>query len=298
MKLPLVYPIYNKNKINLDKIESSDVPQLKKINYGMNIYVDNFKVDFDYNKNLLDYNFNNWDDFNIPISQSLLELWEIFCILDLKTEKTINSNLEFIDEFVTEFNKKNKTSLKKSKSESDIYFHKFSELNNIDENIWVNFTVKLISNNIPVKNNGILILQVFDTKTDSSVSLINYLTSLSKESFIIKPSVISHFYDSKFLILKGLKTDIKIKIPKINDDNFIILETIITDDLKQIIQKINSDSNYNKFNESIKIFNIIDDDKSGCLKEIDIINKQHENKNKWIKFFQEKDLLNKLIIKL
>lgn len=305
MIYPLIYqlPKLSPIKINQNEITFDDQIQPKLLKYGSNYMIDNLPLlnitSSKHHTDMLPFNLpQSITPFKNQLNQTTMELIEILTLFNLiKKNQSFSSNVQPKD-ILTELETLFKIKIPSEKKAS-IVFHKFSEID-IDENIWINLIMGNINNIFSsVQKDGNVIIQLFSFQTKAAVDILYYLSSLAKESFIIKPSVISDVFDCKYLVLLNV-TEV---VPKINPvPKNLYLASLLSDDLTKLIptiQNVNSILLSKKFISFHKFNTYISDNTIGGIKTQSLKKKQIENMDNWINTFTTKsdqtELMEKII---
>lgn len=230
------------------------------------------------------------ESFNIIFAS----VWEIFTLWNiLKTPQKIQTNdTSLIDDIIA--SNKNSHQHQMTKNSATLSVQIFSPVD-LDENA---LTI-IITNYLPsiidkLEKNSTLLIQLFSIQTQITAELVNYLSSLFNEGYLIKTSVTSDLSDMKFLLLIGLKE--KTTLANISSSDNSYVESIGLSNLDNtIIQCMNSvviPKKYKKFNQikkflDLKVFEGITYD--------ELIQKQNLYTKEWIQTYTTNtDLSEKL----
>lgn len=153
------------------------------------------------------------------VNQTFAEFWEIFTLFNLLTTPQRIYSLTEIPELadiIDAYSKLTQSKTPKSiitKDKPTVFCYKYSDVD-IDENAAVHFITinlpTLLKSQTPGSS---LILQLYSIQTQISIDIINLLSLLYVESYIVKPSAVSDLSDCKYLVLINLIKPVDFKIP-------------------------------------------------------------------------------------
>lgn len=268
----IIYRLYTKNdstekNISMDKTILNDHPSPKLVKFGFNKTTDNFDIigltQNEHYRIGLKFDFDRSDKesiisvgkkvFNISnIDQNFCIFWEI---LNLFGMLSLNQNIltdikNCISGIVSVFKKMTDSKVTSKvhetvppKEKISLVIKKYSDID-LEEDATVDLIINDLKNIFSnLETGSSLILQIFSCQTLVMVELIYYLTSLYKESYIIKPMTSSDLSNEKYLVLCNLKKNAKMfDAPKLSSNTFISSFGIsLPNYFTTIIQCINSE---------------------------------------------------------
>jgi hypothetical protein len=314
------------------KLQESNIyfdknPSPKLIKYGYNNIVE--RLDFtgisagDYYKAGLEVDFDRKDADSIKskinktfsiksANQTFAELWEIlnfFGILGTKQqimtneEDAVNNVVDIYLKISASKHKITVNPIKSTKDKATVVIKKYSDID-IDENAVVQFIIDDLPELMNSQEKGSnLILQIFSIQTQVMVELIYYLSTLYTEAYIVKPMIDSDLFDSKYLVLLGLKESVKISIPKHAKNAFLacILDHPIPESVSIVVQCLNTELIPKKIYIYDTIKKYLDSKVYEGATYQEMIELQNKNTMKWLETFvnvpKMKSLLDDLLSK-
>lgn len=298
-------------KINLndDDIYFDTNPSPKLIKYGFNNMIDQLDLmaitSISYYRAGLNFDFARTGKDSIAtkfskifgtknVDQSFAEFWEIISLFNLfNTNVDIQTShpdtiTDIINAYTLISKSKNKINLINKKGKASLIIHKFSDVD-IDENAAIQFIINdlpnLLSNQTVSAN---MVLQIFGTLTQTMAELIYYLSSLYEESYLIKPSVISEIFDSKYLVLLRLKNQTKFQLPKHSSDVYLASIGInIPDDVVTTIQCMNAETMPSKYKKYYEIKSYLDSKVYEGATYQEMLERHDEYGEKWIETYTD-----------
>jgi len=319
---PIIYLLPISNKIiELNELDFhfENQPSPKLIKYGFNNMGEQLDLialtSVPYYKAGLTIDFDRTDDLSIyargkkifdieNFDQTFSEFWEIMNLFGMlnTNQNILTNNIDTIKDIVHAFshitnsehnftfNKLNNKSKEKAAitatttATATLVIHKYSTID-LDENAAIQLIINDLSMllNVQIKNAN-MVLQLFNLQTQITVEMIYYLSSLYNESYLIKPNATSDLFDSKYLILIGLKDQVKFPTPKNISDAYLINLGIdpIPKNIITVIQCFNSDVIPKKYKLYYQIKSYIDTGNYEGATYQEMIQKQNINMDKWL----------------
>lgn len=300
-------------------------PKLMKFGFNnINEQLDLIKLtSIPYYKTGLDFDFDREDENGIYFKASaqlktdefdleFAEFWEILNIFGLLNNnqniytthpKTIKNIISVYQNYTNSkiiynvIEKETKKSAKTTKTTANLTINKYSNID-IDENAAIQFIINDLPDLFNIQNeNSNMILQLFNMQTKTTAEIINYLTSLYNEAYLMKPTVTSDLSDNKYLILLGLKKTQNFTIPLHPENIYLASLGIkqISNDLVTIIQCMNSDIIPKKYKKYNKIKKYLDTKVYEGATYQEMLNTQNENAKKWLETFLNFDKMKSLL---
>lgn len=298
-QIPKIDPI----KIVTQDISFDDQIQPKLMKYGSNYLINEIStiniISHEHFKDVLVYDLSKWDDFfgTEKVSQTTIEIWEIlFCFGFFKKENdVVTSHPSEMKSVIKAFNGISKTNMTVVDKKASLAFYKLSDIE-LEEGIWCNMVMTQLNDMLSsIQKKATLIIQLMSCQTKATVDIIQFLVSISSESFIIKPTVVSDLLDMKYLVLIGVSNDAIPKIPSVPNKLYLASLTPDKSEIVQSIQSMNADLIPKKFFAYQKIKQYIENSLFGGIETMNMINKQEENKNKWMSLFTKANSMNGLL---
>ena len=227
-----------------------------------------------------------------------------------KDEFIILSDKKDKDDFVKYF-KKNITE-NKSKEEADfitVEIHNVNNLKELTEQYAFNTIIKSVLDVIELqKNGGNLILKIYDTYTEISLNIIEFLKYFYEEVYISKPFTSLQAYSEKFLVCKNFdKSKVskniikkyKNVIEEIEEHkNFKICKLFDDVDIKDTVLKefrtINIEMAVYKYNGLYNYMSFIGLDNKNGVEFEEMLNKNTSASEFWTEVFLNKDNFKKI----
>ncbi|BCS83172.1 putative FtsJ-like methyltransferase [Cotonvirus japonicus] len=321
---PIIYSLPRTTEIlpiDVSEIIFDTNPSPQLIKYGFNNTSDKLNIvsitNSPHYKVGLKFDFQRQDEnsfvmktekiFNHKINETFCEIWEIFNIFNLLGKNTsifTNKSAEInniIDNYIDFFDSNNKYDVlddpSNIKSPINLIFMKYSNIN-LDENA----LIQLIYNDLPMFFNvqdkdSNMVLQLFNIQTQITVELIQYLTSLYTESYLIKPLISSDLFDGKYLVLLGLKNPLKLKLPNNSNDSYLLTLGFknISEDLILSIQCMNANILPAKYELYDKIKSFLDLKVYEGATYQEFIQQQNDSTNKWIEIYTDIDKIKTIL---
>lgn len=312
---PIIYELPKcVDGIPLDEsnIKLDTFPCPKLIKYGFNNVKENMNlinvISDPYYKDGLQFDFDRTDAKSIGqegkkkfgvknFDQTFAEFWELFNLFGLLNQKqTILTNkLKETEELVDAYQKisksKHKISVtdKSSKEKVDTIIQKYSE-KDIDENASFQFIFNDLPKLMSIQEKGSnMILQVFNVQTQVMAQLICYLNCLYDYAYLVKPAITSDLFDSKYLVLIGLRKAIKVSTPKIPNDKYVhsIMNKNIPEELDTVVRCMNSELFPSQISLYLKLKLYVDTKIYDGETNKEMLNAQNENIKKWLETFTD-----------
>lgn len=315
---PIIYILPNIDNIpesNLH-IKFNSNPNAKLIKYGFNNVNEQLNImditSNEYYQNGLEFNFMNKENdsishkiktvFGIKPSQTFCEIWEIMTLFGMfKSNKSIYCNSDILPDVADVVKASNsKITVSDKAKKADIVIYKYSNVD-INENTAVQLIISILSELLGHQAKGSsMILQLFDVQTQPTVEIIYFLSSLYSESFIIKPSIVSDLFSTKYVVLTNLKTEYNLKIPKHNNNAYLQSLGLAkaSNVCDPIIQCMNSKIIPAKYIRYNLIKSYLDTKVYHGATYQELINSQRINAVKWIDMFKDIDKLPALADKI
>jgi hypothetical protein len=319
---PIIYALPKSDEI----IEPSNLniyfdihPSPKLIKFGFNNIDDQLNIlaltTTPYYKAGLEFDFDRQDENSIGtkasaffksknFGQTFGEFWEIFTLFGiLATDQTIFSlrNSEIIKDVVDSYQKISNHKEKYNilggnfnaarKTKANLVVHKYSDID-IDENAAVQFIINDLPDLLDIQQQGSnMVLQFFNLQTNITAELIYLLSMLYKESYLIKPTIVSDLYDTKYIVLLNLKQPFHLDIPSHPSDVYIASLGIkhIPNNYDVIIQCMNSDIMPKKYKRYTIIKSYLDTKVYEGATYQDFIKSQNDHTKKWLETFGDLD---------
>ncbi len=312
----IIYQLPIQEKILLidsSKIIFDNNPSPKLLKYGFNSSVDLLDLtaitSVSYYKVGLQFDFDRTDNDGIVVigkkilgvgnlNQTFFEFWEILSLFGLlNSAPFIKSNKMNIVKEINSIYDKNYASDSKKK-QVETYLHKFSDVD-IDENAFIQlFITELPTILKSQKIESNLILQLFEIQTETLVELIYFLSSYYTDSYLVKPSVVSDLSNSRYLVLTGLKQNIKFDYDAKLKNNLYLLSIglkNIPTNFVNTIQCFNSKLLPEKFHTYYKIKSYLDTKVYEGATYDNMIKIQNQNTSKWFQNFFKNDKINTIL---
>lgn len=234
-------------------------------------------------------------------------LWEIISFIEgyigsKKKSVDVFTNVSDIVEEVTAAHKKihkgntyNVVDSKHKKSVDLVYYH-FSSVE-LDENAYVHLLCQEIVTLLKKQDVGSsMILQVFDINTDILAELIYLMSSFYKETYIMKPSVISDLSDEKYLICLQMQTVPKLPSLSMKDNMYLSdISISVPEVFNYALQCLNADLIPRKLNTYSEIKKYVDSKIYEGVTHNDMIDQQNRNVKEWISTYASPKSVEKLI---
>lgn len=232
---PIIFRIPESDTLSINDIQYSDTPSPKLIKYGFT----NTENDMDFVAMTENANYQNGllvNEENLkkefpgmtPVS---LKINEIIKLFDIPVTNSYVGNIAI-------------SGIKDTKSKTyDLVIQNYSDalVNETDENSSLLLLMKDVSNLLALQKKGSsMILQMSDTKTLPTVQLIQYLSSLYTDSYLVKPISSSEISSERYLVLLNMtKTG---NFPEIKTDRYVIRlsSSTVPDNINTTIQCFNS----------------------------------------------------------
>ena len=227
--------------------------------------------------------------------QTFGEFWEIFTLFGLlDTNQTIYSpkNSDTIKGVVDAYqkitnSKQNINISNNSKSNAGLVVYKYSDID-IDENAATQFILDALPNLLSVQDLGSnMILQLFNLQTQITAEIIYLLNTLYVEAYVIKPSIVSDLFNTKYLVLINLKNKFKLVIP--SHPNNVYLSSLglknLPNNFETVIQCVNSDVMPKKYKRYNLIKSYLDTKVYEGATYQEMIQAQIINAKKWLSTF-------------
>ncbi len=294
-------------------------PSPKLIKYGFNQTTEKLDLitlfENPHYKNGLNFDFDRTDKTSIKEKckntfGSKIENYEKFCacweILHLfkilnknQTVMTDDSDIKMITQSHQKiFKSKTKIDFvgKKDKKSATLVIKTYSKID-LDENAYVHLLGADLSDLLSRQTTGsAMILQMFSTHTQIMAQIINYLSSLYNESYIIKPSVISDLSDEKYIVLVGLISATKFTYPKPKPNTFLsTIGILVPDTYDNNIQCMNSKLIPDKFKKYYEIKTYLDSKVFEGITYTEMIRKQDANTANWFDIFMDQNKMEVLL---
>ncbi len=239
--------------------------------------------------------------------QTFAEFWEILTLFNLLDhDQTIYSPqyTSTVQDIVDTYQKitKNKFNIKvsgktDSKTSFNLVIYKYSNVD-IDENAAVQFIINVLPNLLTVQSEGSnMILQFFNMQTQITAEIIYLLSNLYTDAYLIKPSIVSDLFDTKYIVLTNLKNKFDLIIPKHPDNVYLSSLGLsnMADIFDTTIQCMNSDVVPKKFKRYNLIKSYLDTKVYEGATYQEMIESQRSNAKKWLETFSNLDNLNNLL---
>ena len=290
-------------------------PSPKLIKYGFNNIGDQLNMvaltSVPYYKAGLEFDFNRQDNNSISVKatkffnnknfdQTFAEFWEIFTLFNLLEQgQTIFSprNSATIKNVTDSYQKLSKNKANNNifydilttaqKTKASLVVHKYSDID-IDENAAVQFIINDLQNLLNSQKNGSnMVLQFFNLQTQISAEIIFLLSMLYVDAYLIKPTIVSDLFDTKYLVLMNLKHTFNLVIPKHPNDVYIASLGLkqIPNQYDTVIQCMNSDIMPKKYKRYNLIKSYLDTKVYEGATYQEFIKSQNENTQKWLETF-------------
>lgn len=323
---PLIYKIYvsDTEKISLKTndiiYDATPPPKLIKYGYNKEVEISNsFLLNQNNNNIALLFTFNLCSDtkssfkINSKIDCRLFSCtWEIIMMFIESSNKKLSfysSHPEILSAVSDNMTSlvKSKTKLElESKKDVDLVFWICSPIQ-IEESAYVHLLLKELQILLKKHSTGSsMVLQLFSVNTQIMADIIYLLSTMYKESYMVRPSSVADTDDIRYLVLMGFKSDngfsnLKINIPNIGSNKYItnILfdHEKIPDIFCSTIQCMNSKiipsilTIRNKIKKYIErgIFD-------GAIKD-ELTSNQENNISKWEELFTNRDNISKTLMK-
>ncbi|XWV24994.1 FtsJ-like methyl transferase [Tupanvirus deep ocean] len=325
---PIIYALPKSDR----NIEPSEIniyfdnhPSPKLIKYGFNNIGGQLDMvaltSVPYYKAGLEFDFDRKDEKSIStkamiffktksFDQTFGEFWEIVTLFGLlRSDQTIFSlrNNATITDVVDTYQKlsNNKYNIKISGGnfnaaqniKADLVFHKYSDVD-IDENAAVQFIINDLSNLLSVQKEGSnMVLQVFSLQTQITAEIIYLLSLLYTDAYIMKPTIVSDLYDTKYIVLMGLQKPFKLTIPQHGENLFISSLGIknIPNNFDTVIQCMNAEVIPKKYKRYISIKSYLYTKVYEGATFQTMITAQNNNATKWLETFTDLSKADKML---
>lgn len=264
----------------------------------------------------LEFDFEQTDKYSIVdqaqqnfgiknFDQTFGELWEIFTLFGLlDSDQTIFSpqNGSTIANIVNSYQKITNDKYKIRVVDNNdkmtnitTIVYKYSDID-IDENAAVQFIINKLPELLAIQSEGSnMILQLFNMQTQITSEIIYLLNNLYTGAYLIKPSIVSDLFDTKYIVLMGLKSKFTLVVPEHSND--VYLSSLGFDNLPvnfdTTIKCMNSDIIPKKFKHYNIIKSYLDTKVYEGATYQKMIELQKMNTKKWLETFSNiKNLKN------
>ena len=328
---PIIYKITLPITKHIDLSESDFVfdsdPSPKLIKYGFNRIIE--KLDIStltnnlYYKTGLNFNFDRTDKNSIReqckkiFGLKSFDSYKLFCtyweILNLIELINKNQHILVSDSDIAIFKEienvhqklfKSKGKLEfikqKDKNTANLVFQTYSTID-LDENAYTHLLMNdlhiLLSKQTKGSN---MVIQLFGIHTQIIVEIIYYLSSLYQEAYIVRPQVSSNLSDEKYLVLINLKSDPKLKYPKISPNLYLanINVGLMPDIYINTIQCMNSELIPSKITTYNTIKTYLDGNVFEGIRYDEMIKNQDSLTESWITTFTDQKKLEPVLEKV
>ncbi|XWV26243.1 methyltransferase [Tupanvirus soda lake] len=325
---PIIYALPKSDR----NIEPSELniyfdnhPNPKLIKYGFNNIGGQLNMvaltSVPYYKAGLEFDFDRKDENSIStkamiffktknFDQTFGEFWEIVTLFGLlRSDQTIFSlrNNATITDVVDTYQKisNNKYNIKISGGnfnaaqniKANLIFHKYSDVD-VDENAAVQFIINDLPGLLSVQNEGSnMVLQLFNLQTQISAEIVYLLSILYNEAYLMKPTIVSDLYDTKYIVLLGLKKPFNFVVPEQRENLFISSLGIknIPNDFDTVIQCMNAEVMPKKYKRYISIKSYLDTKVYEGATFQTMITAQNNNATKWLETFTDLSKSGKML---
>jgi hypothetical protein len=323
---PIIYTLPEPNKI----IESTKLtiyfdiqPSPKLIKYGFNNISDQFDLvtltSTPYYKAGVNFDFDRGDENSISVKGSALfqtkkfdanfaQFWEILIEFNLlNADQHIYTNhsptiKELVHVYKQKYNPNTKFTVtdinQKPDGKASIVIYKYSDID-IDENAAIQFIINKLPTLLAAQSvNATLILQLFALQTQTTVEIINYLCTLYKEKYLVKPIVSSELSDNKYIVLIGLRNQVDFVVRPHPENVYLTsigLGNALANDFVTVIQCMNSDIIPLKFKKYHQIKEYLDTKVYEGATYQELIQTQNANTQKWLEIFLNPPMVKTLV---
>ena len=299
-------------------ISFDEFPSPKLIKYGFNKTTDKFDIiklsKNEYYKVGLNIDYMRKDHesiatigkklFGVKVDHNFCVFWEIMNLFGmLNLNQIVLTNIhETINDIFSAFNKLTKKKLTSKvhqvippKENYTLSIHQYSSVE-LSEDVIIQFILSDLSK-MKSKAGSSIIFQIFSIQTEPMIQLITYLSSLYDGTYLIKPSSSIVLSDEKYLILAGLKKDVKLfDIPKFKQNLYISsLNISVPNQISLIIQCINSELIPQKYETYTNILTYLSEQIYEGAKYQDMYQKQNDFIKHWIDDFTKFDKSEKIL---